>query len=310
MKKVFIDGSAGTTGLRIHERLSNRNDIELIILPDEYRKDNEHIKKAINEADVAFLCLPDAAAIEAVSFIENENTVVIDTSTAHRTNENWAYGFPELSKSFEEKIKTSKRIAVPGCHASGFIALVYPLIEAGILSDDVLLSCHSITGYSGGGKKMIAEYESADKSQLLLAPRQYALTQQHKHLKEMSKITGIKNMPLFSPIVSNFYSGMEVTVPLHVSQLKKGTTFEDIKNVYNAKYTGPIVKFCENTDTDGFLSAATLSNKDSMKVSVYGNEDRIILTAVYDNLGKGASGAAIECLNIVVGAHKHYGLEI
>lgn len=309
MKKVFIDGSAGTTGLRIHERLSKRDDIELITLPDEFRKDLEYRKQAINKADIAFLCLPDAAAIEAVSLIENGNTVVIDTSTAHRTLENWAYGFPELSKNTEDKIKTSKRIAVPGCHASGFIALIFPLIEAGILNNDVLLSCHSITGYSGGGKKMIAEYESDDVSQLLLAPRQYALPQRHKHLKEMSKITGLINAPVFSPIVSNFYSGMEVTIPLHVSQLQ-GYTVEDVKNVYKSKYTGPLVTFCDKTDTDGFLSAATMSNKDSMKVAVYGNEERILLTAVYDNLGKGASGAAIECLNIVLGNEKHYGLEI
>ena len=202
MKKIFIDGSAGTTGLRIYDRLGDRKDIELITLSDELRKDLVARKKSLNEADIAFLCLPDTAAIESVSMIENDSTVVIDTSTAHRTNPDWAYGFPELSKDFEEKVKNSKRIAVPGCHASGFIALVYPLVEAGVLSKEALLSCFSLTGYSGGGKKMIAEYQSDEINELLTAPRQYALGQKHKHLPEMSKITGIENAPIFCPVVS------------------------------------------------------------------------------------------------------------
>ena len=307
MKKVFIDGSAGTTGLRIYERIANREDVELIVLPDAVRKDPQARKNAINSADVVFLCLPDDAAREAVSFVENENVTVIDASTAHRTLEGWAYGFPELSKNHEEKITKSKRIAVPGCHASGFIALVYPLIEAGYLDKDALLTCHSITGYSGGGKKMIAEYEDENRNPLLDAPRQYALGQQHKHLKEMKAICGLENAPIFCPIVSSFYSGMTVTVPLFASMLKKGSV-EDIKALYKAKYTSEFVQYVEQVDEGGLLSGLANSQKDSMKVTVAGNEDRILLIASYDNLGKGASGAAIECMNIAIGADKTKGL--
>ncbi len=308
MKKVFIDGSAGTTGLRIAERLASRKDVELIKLTEEKRKDTEARREALNRADIAFLCLPDDAAREAVSLIDDENTVVIDASTAHRTLPEWAYGFAELSPAHERKIASSKRIAVPGCHASGFIALVYPLIEAGILPKDSLLSCHSITGYSGGGKKMIAEYEGTERGALLDAPRQYGLTQQHKHLKEMNAITGIDTLPHFSPIVSDFYSGMEVTVPLFASQIRG--SIEDIKRVYAAKYQGEIVRYEESLEDSGFISAAKLSNKDSMRVTVCGNEERILLVAVYDNLGKGASGAAIECMNIALGVDKKTGLEL
>lgn len=310
MKKVFIDGSAGTTGLRIIERLEKRNDIELIRLTEENRKDLNARKKALNDADIAFLCLPDAAAIEAVSLIENENTVVIDASTAHRTNPDWDYGFPELSEEYENKIKNSKRIANPGCHASGFIALVYPLIEKGVINSDILLSCTSLTGYSGGGKKMIAEYEDENMDSLLKAPRQYGLSQTHKHLPEMKVITGIKNAPVFIPIVSDFYSGMEVIVPLFKENLNEGFSVEDIINIYKNKYCGPMVNFVEKFDESGFCSANKLSFKDTMEISVSGNDDRILLIARYDNLGKGASGAAVECMNIVLGVDKTTGLEI
>lgn len=308
-KKVFIDGKAGTTGLRIYERLEKFQGIELMSLSDEKRKDRECRKEALNSADIAFLCLPDDAARESVSLIENENTVVIDTSTAHRTLEDWAYGFPELSPSHRAKLKNSKRIAVPGCHASGFISLVYPLVEAGALDGTENLSCFSLTGYSGGGKKMIGEYEE-EPDELLGAPRQYGLSQNHKHLKEMVKISGIKTAPVFCPVVSNFYSGMEVTVPLFKSDLKKGFDIEKIKEIYKNKYNGPLVKFEDRLSEDGFISAGLLSGKDSMVISVFGNEDRIILTARYDNLGKGASGAAVECLNIVLGNDDTEGLEI
>ncbi len=310
MKKIFIDGSAGTTGLRIFDRLEKRENIELITLSEEKRKDPQARKEALNKADVAFLCLPDEAAKQAVAMIENDNTVVIDTSTAHRTNDDFAYGFPELSKEHEQKIINSKRIAVPGCHASGFIALVYPLIEAKILEKDALLSCFSLTGYSGGGKKMIAEYEADDKGELLFAPRQYGITQQHKHLKEMKAITGIENKPVFSPIVDDFYSGMQVSVPLFKKQLANSKTIDDIKEVYKQKYNGPIVTYDDSIDQNGLISTATLSNKDSMKISVLGNDERIVLTAVYDNLGKGASGAAVECLNLVTGVDKTKGLDL
>ncbi len=310
MKKVFIDGSAGTTGLRIKERLENRTDIEIIKLAEEERKDINARKKALNEADIAFLCLPDIAAIESVSLVENENTVILDTSTAHRTNIEFAYGFPELSSEHFEKIKTSKRIAVPGCHASGFIALVYPLIEAGILPKSALLSATSLTGYSGGGKKMIAEYEDFEIDELLSAPRQYGIAQNHKHLPEMKTITGIENEPLFLPIVSNFYSGMEVTIPLFKSQLNEGFTCEDIRNAYKNKYTGPIVKYVEDFSENGFVSANKLSFNDGMEISVAGNDERILLIARYDNLGKGASGAAVQCMNIVLSADQTTGLDL
>lgn len=308
-KKVFIDGKAGTTGLRIYERLEKFEGIELISLSDEKRKDKEYRREALNSADIAFLCLPDDAARESVSLIENENTVVIDTSTAHRTLNDWAYGFPELSPAHREKLKNSKRIAVPGCHASGFISLVYPLVEAGALDGSENLSCFSLTGYSGGGKKMIADYGES-KDILLNAPRQYGLTQTHKHLKEMVKITGIENAPAFCPVVGDFYSGMEVTVPIFKSDLKNGFTLEKIKEVYKNKYNCDLVKFEDELSENGFLSAGVLSGKDSMVISVFGNEDRILLTARYDNLGKGASGAAVECLNIVLGNADTTGLEI
>lgn len=308
MKKVFIDGSAGTTGLRIRDRLAQRDDIKLIELTEEKRKDTQARHKALNSADISFLCLPDAAAIEAAELVEDENTVILDTSTAHRTAPGWAYGFPELSAEFEAKIISSKRIAVPGCHASGFIALVYPLIEAGLLGKDTLLSCTSLTGYSGGGKKMIAEYEGYEKGAQLFAPRQYGTSQQHKHLKEMKAVCGIDEFPIFCPIVDDYYSGMEVTVPIFAHQLKSGG-IEDIKAVYAEKYNGPVVT-CGDESQGGFLSASALSGTDGMKICVYGNEERILLTAIYDNLGKGASGAALECMNLVLGKEKNYGLSI
>lgn len=309
MKKIFIDGKAGTTGLRIEERLSARNDVEIISLPEELRKDPEARRQALNSCDVAFLCLPDAASIEAVSMIENPNVCVIDTSTAHRTNPEWAYGFAELDASFEEKIKNSKRIAVPGCHASGFIALVYPLIKNGIIDSETLLCAHSITGYSGGGKQMIAQYNSEERDILLDAPRQYGLTQKHKHLPEMTKITGLKNAPVFCPIVSDFYSGIEVTVSLFASQLKWGTK-EDVKEIYKKAYSTSLVYYNDESDEGGFLSSGKYSGKDSMEISVQGNDERILLVARYDNLGKGASGAAVECLNIVLGEEKTKTLEV
>ncbi len=308
MKKVFIDGSAGTTGLRIAERLSKRQDIELVILKDDVRKDINARKKALNEADIAFLCLPDAAAIEAVSLLENDNTVIIDTSTAHRTNDSFAYGFPELSKDFEEKIKSSNRIAVPGCHASGTIALIYPLIEKGILDKNALLSVTSLTGYSGGGKSMIADYQADERDKLLDAPRMYGIAQKHKHLPEIVNVCGLLNAPAFMPIVSDFYSGMEVVIPLFKSQING--TVEDIKAIYKEKYNGPIVNYKEDFSENGFVSSNKLSFNDGMEISVSGNDDRILLIARYDNLGKGASGAAIECMNLKLGTDKTSGLDL
>lgn len=308
MTKIFIDGSAGTTGLRIYERLESRKDIELIRLSEENRKDINARKTALNQADIAFLCLPDAAAKEAVSLVENGNTIIIDTSTAHRTNPDWEYGFPELSAEMEQKITASKRIAVPGCHASGFISLVFPLVKSGVLDKNALLTCFSVTGYSGGGKKMIAEYESENRDPLLSAPRQYGIAQTHKHLPEMTAVCGLENAPVFSPIVADFYSGMEVTVPLFKSQING--TAEDIKKVYKEKYNGSVVRYKEDFDEGGFVSANRLTGRDSMEISVSGNEDRILLVSRYDNLGKGASGAAVECMNIVMGVNKTTGLEL
>ena len=309
MYKVFIDGREGTTGLRIIDRLKNRSDIELMIIPEELRKDPSERKKYLNACDVAFLCLPDAAAKEAVSMVENENVRIIDTSTAHRTNPDWVYGFPELFDRLANALPTAKRVAVPGCHASGFNALVAPLVEADVLSNDALLSCFSLTGYSGGGKKMIAEYEN-DKSSELFSARVYALSQTHKHLPEMKAICGLKNFPIFSPIVDDYYSGMLVTVPLFKEQTNGG--IEAVKNTYIKKYSGK--SFIDISDLSSekngaMLGSNNLSGKDNMQIFVTGNEDRFTVSARFDNLGKGASGAAVECMNIMLGLDPQTGLD-
>lgn len=305
MKKIFIDGREGTTGLRIESRLREREDIELIVLPDALRKDATARKDAILASDLTFLCLPDAAAKEAVGFAEEGDAVVIDASTAHRTAEGWEYGFPELGEGRAERIARSRRIAVPGCHASGFIALVRPLIAAGMLSSDARLSCFSLTGFSGGGKKMIADYSAAGSA--YDAPRQYALGQTHKHLREMAAVTGLDSAPVFCPVVGNFYAGMEVTVPLFADDLK-GATAEDVKKVYADLYDGSIVFYRENADEDGFMSSGVYGGRDCMEISVHGNGERILLVARYDNLGKGASGAAVECMNLAFGDAPEKGL--
>ena len=310
MTKIFIDGSQGTTGLKIFDRLAKREDIELITLPENLRKDTDARKKALNSADIAFLCLPDAAAIEAVSLIENDSTIVIDTSTAHRTNDGWAYGFPELCEEFENKLKDSKRIAVPGCYASGFIALVKPLVDAGIVDSDICIACHALSGYSGAGKNGIAQYEDAERDYLLDAPREYALTQQHKHLKEMKAISGLNNEPIFSPYICDYFSGMVMTVPLFKKDLKNGKTVEDIRALYKEKYNSDIVKYKESIDENGFIAGNKMSENDGMEITVCGNEDRILLIARYDNLGKGASGAAVQCLNVKMGIEPSFQLNI
>ena len=303
MYKVFIDGSAGTTGLRIYDRLSERKDIKLLTLPEQLRKDEKARCEMLNSADIVFLCLPDDAARQAVSMIENPAVKVIDTSTAHRTADGWEYGFPELFGR-SEKIASSKRIANPGCHASGFISLVEPLIRANLINKDIRLTCFSLTGYTGGGKKMIAEYEG-EKPLLYEAPRQYALSQSHKHLPEMQAVCGLDSAPLFCPVVADFPCGMEVTVPLFACDLKG--KISDIADCYKAYYSGGIVKFVCN-DEGGFLSAGAYSGKDGMGISVYGNEDRILLVSRFDNLGKGASGAAIQNMNILLGEDPAKGL--
>lgn len=305
MKKVFIDGSAGTTGLRIAQRLAQRSDIELLSIPGELRKDPAERSKMLNSADIVFLCLPDDAAREAVSMIDNPGVCVIDTSTAHRTAPGWAYGFPEIGGRKAE-IATSKRIANPGCHASGFISLVAPLVECNIIKPDALISAYSLTGYSGGGKKMIAQYEDPDRNTLLDAPRMYGLTQKHKHLPEMAAVCGLENDPVFCPVVAPYYAGMQVTVPLFKEMI--GVDPSDIKEVYRKYYTGKLVKFCDCPDDGGFLSAGLFAGRDDMVISVYGNEDRILLVSTFDNLGKGASGAAIQNMNLVLGTDETEGL--
>ena len=296
--------------MRIRERLAQRRDLEVVTLPEELRKDVEARRQALNGADVVFLCLPDAAAVEAVSLVDNPDTVIIDTSTAHRTADGWEYGFPEL-EGRRERIAKAKRIANPGCHASGFVALVEPLVRNRVLTVNERLCAFSLTGYSGGGKKMIADYETAG-TQLHIGGRQYALGQKHKHLPEMAKVCGLMNEPCFSPIVVPHLSGMEVTVQLFGSQFREpGTTVEQIKEIYRTYYgKGGLVRFVDDPSSaeGGFLSSAALAGHDDLEVSVYGNDERMLLVARFDNLGKGASGAAIQNMNLVLGCDEGKGL--
>ena len=305
MTKVFIDGSSGTTGLRIRERLSGRKDLELISLPEELRKDTSARADALNTADISFLCLPDDAAREAVYLVTSPDVVVIDTSTAHRIADGWTYGFPEL-KGQRERIAASRRIANPGCHASGFVSLVAPLVQAGLLKADVRLSCFSLTGYSGGGKKMISAYESDPLPDLFRAPRQYALGQTHKHLPEMALVCGLHFAPVFCPVVAPYYAGMEVTVPLTASETSASP--ETIRECYLDYYNSGLVRFVDSPDVDGFLSAGAMAGRDDMTVSVFGTQERMLLVSRFDNLGKGASGAAIQNMNIVLGTDETQGL--
>ena len=308
MTKVFIDGSAGTAGLRIRSRLEGRSDLEVSVLEGEARKDKEKRREMLNSCELAVLCLPDAASRESVAMIENPDVRVVDTSTAHRVAPGWAYGFPELSAGRREAITSGKRVASPGCHAGGFIVLVQPLIEAGILPAGALLSCHSLTGYSGGGKGMIAEYEAAERPAAFASPREYGLSQTHKHLPEMAGVSGLENYPVFCPIVADFYSGMLVTVPLFAGQLNPGYSLADVKACYAAKFTGPVVRYAEAMDEAGFIASNTLSGTDAMEVAAFGNDERMILCSRFDNLGKGASGAAVQCINLMVGADETAGL--
>ena len=308
MTKVFIDGSAGTAGLRIRSRLEGRSDLEVTVLEGEARKDKEKRREMLNSCELAVLCLPDAASRESVAMIENPDVRVVDTSTAHRVAPGWAYGFPELSAGRREAIISGKRVASPGCHAGGFIVLVQPLIEAGILPADALLSCHSLTGYSGGGKGMIAEYEAAERPAAFASPREYGLSQSHKHLPEMAGVSGLENYPVFCPIVADFYSGMLVTVPLFAGQLKRGYSLADVKACYAAKFTGPVVRYVEAMDENGFIASNTLSGTDAMEVAAFGSDERMILCSRFDNLGKGASGAAVQCINLMTGADETAGL--
>ena len=302
MAKVFIDGSAGTTGLRIQERLESRADLTLVTLPEELRKDPAARREALRQADIAFLCLPDDSARESVALAEGSDVAIIDTSTAHRTAPGWTYGFPELS-GMRELIASSRRIANPGCHATGFIALVRPLVQRGLLLPQASLSCFSLTGYSGGGKKMIAEYTSADRSSLLDAPRLYGLSQNHKHLPEMAALCSLDFPPIFCPVVGDFYSGMEVVVPL------RGFERERVLAVYRDYYQSGLVRVCESEE-GGFLSACAMSGRDDLIIEVCGNDERLTVVARFDNLGKGASGAAIQNMNLLLGLPEETGLVV
>lgn len=312
--KIFIDGSEGTTGLRIHERFAEREDVELLPISSELRKDKEERKRLINSSDITFLCLPDAAAEESVSLVENDHVRIIDTSTAHRTMEGWAYGFPELSKEHREAISAGNRIAVPGCYATGFISLVYPMMAEGLISADYPVSAFGISGYSGGGRKMIAAYEAEEREDALLAPREYALSQAHKHLKEMKKIPGLKREPLFSPIVADYYSGMVVSVPVYTELMNKGRTPQEVWKYLADFYAGSrfvrVMPFGSEEASANMLAGNAMSGRDSLRIYVTGNEDRVLLSSQFDNLGKGASGAAIQCLNIALGCEETKGLQL
>jgi N-acetyl-gamma-glutamyl-phosphate reductase len=307
MYKVFIDGQEGTTGLKLFERLKDRADIELIKIPENLRKDKNARQEYLNKSDISFLCLPDDAAIQAVNLVENSSTKIIDASTAHRTSPLWAYGFPELGSEFRKKIEKSNRIAVPGCHASGFLALVYPLIALGILPKNYPVVCHSVTGYTGGGKKMIAEYQDINRDILLESPRQYALEQNHKHLREMKAISSMEFAPIFNPIVASFPQGMEVTVPLYTHLLNNVKSNNDVFDALKSHYQGQKMVSVEKAQ-ENFMPANYLRDTNLMKIFVSGNDERINLIAVFDNLGKGASGAALQCMNVTLGICETTGL--
>ena len=309
MTKVFIDGSAGTTGLRIHERLSGREGLELIALPPELRKDAKAREEAINAADIAFFCLPDAAAVEAAGLVHG-NTRVIDTSTAHRTDPAWAYGFAELAGK-RAQIESAQLVANPGCHASGFISLVEPLVREGLIAADTALTCFSVTGYSGGGKAMIADYEAAGRSSELDAPRQYALGQSHKHIPEMVKVCGLATAPIFCPVVDDYFKGMASTVPLHAAMLKGSAGPDAVREALSDFYGGSAlisVAPAEECAAAGKLYGNALAGRDSLRIFVEGNDARITVTALFDNLGKGASGAAIQNMNLALGLPEATGL--
>ncbi|MCR4790968.1 MAG: N-acetyl-gamma-glutamyl-phosphate reductase [Treponemataceae bacterium] len=326
-KKIFIDGREGTTGLKIFERLGNRSDIEILLIDEEKRKDPAERKRLINESDYTFLCLPDAAAIEAVSLCENPETIIIDASTAHRTNPEWAYGFPELSAEHRAKIQTSKRIAVPGCYASGFASIVYPLVKSGFIDPCYPVCCHAVSGYSGAGKKAIAQYEAQDRNPELDSPRLYALTQEHKHLPEMMKISGLDFKPVFNPYICDYFAGMAVSIPLHTRMMDmigsdafikfgsndRTNAGQAITSMYKKHYEGS--RFVKVADfmgsdvlTESFIASNPMAGTNNMQIIVYGNDERITVTSRFDNLGKGASGAAVQCMNISMGIDEGMGL--
>ncbi|MCB1997993.1 MAG: N-acetyl-gamma-glutamyl-phosphate reductase [Burkholderiaceae bacterium] len=310
--KVFVDGQEGTTGLRIHEVLAGRPDIELLMIDPDRRKDPAERAKLLNAADVAFLCLPDAAAREAAFLVTSERTCLIDASTAHRTQAGWAYGLPELARGQRAALRQSKRIANPGCHATAFILLLRPLVEAGLVPKNLPVSAHSLTGYSGGGKSMIAQYQAGGDAKLE-APRPYGLTLAHKHLPEMAAHTGLDMAPLFTPVVANFYKGLAVTVPLHLSQLAPGTTPQQLQASLAAHYEGErFVRVMPLSDPDtlagGFFDVTACNDTNQADVFVFANATQVLLACRLDNLGKGASGAAVQCMNVHLGVDEGLGL--
>lgn len=311
--KVFIDGKEGTTGLKIFQRFENRTDLEILLISEEKRKDLSERAKLINSSDFTFLCLPDDAAKESVSLCTNPNVKIIDASTAHRTNSEWAYGFPELSSEFRNKIEHSSRVAVPGCYASGFASIVYPLIKNNIIAPDYPVVCHAVSGYSGAGKKAIAQYEAIDRNSSLDSPRLYALTQEHKHLPEMQKISGLSYKPIFNPYVCDYFQGMTVTIGFYTRLMQKKLTGQELTQIYQEHYNSSNFVKCADFLGDGildepFIPANTLAQTNNMQLFVYGNQERLVVTSRFDNLGKGASGAAVQCMNIMMGIDERTGL--
>ena len=306
--KIYIDGKDGTTGLQIYDRLAGRKDLELLLIDEDKRKDTAERQKLMNAADIVFLCLPDAAAIEAVELVTNPETCIIDASTAHRTAPGWDYGFPELSAEHRGHIASSKRIANPGCHASGFISAVYPLVAHGIVPPDYPVTCFSLTGYSGGGKKMIAQYET-DKTEELYAPRIYGLSLNHKHLPEMQKICGLHKAPVFLPVVDDYYKGMATTIQLRNDLLAPGTTAQTVWETLRDHYAdAQMVTVAPFGGTTPMIAGNAMAGKDTLQLIVYGNEEQTAVTALFDNLGKGASGAAVQNMNIRLGLEESTGL--
>ena len=316
---VYIDGKEGTTGLQIYDRLARRGDIELLLIDEEKRKDTAERKRCINGADLVFLCLPDAAAIEAVGLVENPHTRVIDASTAHRTAPGWVYGFPELKPDQRGAIAAARRVANPGCHATGFISIVYPLVAMGLLPREAALSCFSLTGYSGGGKKMIAQYEGTDKSAAMCSPGIYGVMQNHKHLPEMQRICGLASPPVFSPVVDDYYKGMATTVPLHMPQLRGVRSLHQVWQAladYYGTYDGKRLVYVagDPTDPEGGIDAASKfyggakAGDNDLALLVAGSDEAFTITALFDNLGKGASGAAVQNMNLMLGFEETEGL--
>ncbi|MDE7011037.1 MAG: N-acetyl-gamma-glutamyl-phosphate reductase [Oscillospiraceae bacterium] len=307
---VYIDGKEGTTGLQIYDRLAGREDIELLLIDEDKRKDPAERKKLMNAADLVFLCLPDAAAVEAAALVENPGTRIIDASTAHRTAPGWVYGFPELGRDQRESIRTARRVANPGCYATGFISLIAPLVKTGLLSPDAPLTCHAISGYTGGGKKAIAQYEAADREPELVSPRHYAVTLSHKHIPEMVQVCGLKRKPIFMPMICDFPQGMVVTVPLYLEALAGGQTLDSLRTAYRDFYAGArfVTVRPDDAPACGFIGANNLAGTNDLQIFVCGNGEQVMLSARLDNLGKGASGAAVQNMNLMLGLPEETGL--